>query len=55
MRFQWVDDGSSQLQVSNASAHAVRGSNADFAWGGYSSDLTKWVAMQNEDNKVISQ
>lgn len=53
IRFQWVDDGSSQLQVTNASAYAVRGANADFAWGGYSSDLTKWVAMQNEANKIL--
>lgn len=38
---------SSKVQVTNATAHALRASNATFAWGGYSSGLTLYAAKQS--------
>lgn len=46
IRFVWVDDRSSKYQTSNATAVALRMSNADFAWAGYSSGMTKFTAQQ---------
>jgi len=54
MRFQWVDDQSSKQQVTNATAHAVRGTNADFAFAGYSSGLTYYSTQQSAaDGRVM--
>eukprot|EP00966_Prymnesium_polylepis_P222464 5146755-Prymnesium_polylepis.1 len=47
MRFTWIDDASSKYQVANATAHATRGSSADFAFGGYASGLTIYAAKQS--------
>ena len=46
VRFVWVDDRSSKTQVMNATAVALRSSNADFVWAGYSSGLTAYTAKQ---------
>lgn len=54
MRCVWVDDGGEKWQVTSAVAHAVRGANADFAFAGYSSDLSKFAAQQSHaDDKVM--
>lgn len=47
MRFVWVDDASKSSQVGPATAHATRKTNADFAFGGYSSGLTAHAARQS--------
>jgi hypothetical protein len=56
MRFVWVGDASSKQQVTRAVAHAIRGWNADFAFAGYSSGLTKYAAQQSftEDKIMIT-
>jgi hypothetical protein len=49
-----VGDGSLEEQVANATAHAVRGANADFAFAGYSSGLTQYSAQQSgADGRLI--
>ena len=47
IRFHWVGDGSSQEQVTNATARALRTSGAHFAISGYSSGLTLYAAKQS--------
>ena len=46
VRFTWVGDGSSALQVTNATARAIRNSGASFAFSGYSSGLSFYAAQQ---------
>ena len=40
-------------QVANATAHATRGANADFAFGGYSSGLTTFAARQSAADNML--
>lgn len=47
IRFTWVDDGSSALQVTNATARAIRTAGARFAFSGYSSGLSLFAAQQS--------
>ena len=53
IRFHWVGDGSSQEQVTNATAHALRTSGAHFAISGYSSGLTLYAAKQSYAEGIL--
>ena len=54
MRFTWVGDGGSSLQVSNATAHASRLTNADFLFAGYASGYTTHAVKQSyAEGKLI--
>lgn len=54
LRFAWVNDNDQavvnetelQASVANATAVATRGSNASFAWAGFSSELTRFMVPQ---------
>ena len=42
----WVDDKSSKTLVTNSTAFASRGFDADFIYAGYASGLTTYTTMQ---------
>jgi ABC-type branched-subunit amino acid transport system substrate-binding protein len=54
MRFVWVGDNQQKSQITNSIAHAIRGTNADFAFAGYSSGLSALAAKQSfAENKIM--
>jgi len=56
MKLEWVDDGGDMLQVTNATARALRSQEfgANFAMAGYSSSLTQYAALQADaDGKLM--
>ena len=53
VRFSWVGDGSSAVQVANATARAMRNARARFAFSGYSSGLTWFAAQQSAADGLL--
>lgn len=53
IRFLMVDDHSDTEQVMNATAVAYRKADADFAYGGYSSELTEYSSLQSDADGLM--
>jgi hypothetical protein len=47
LRYVWVGDHQSNLHITGAIAHAIRGTHADFTFAGYSSGLSAYAAKQS--------